>query len=1189
MKIYFSILSIAFSLSAFCQFQWTQINVPHPNKSAFKEIDIPDANSVWAVFSRAIGIDSFAVSPNAGATWTVGTIAAAGTSCNISNLMPLSATVCYATINNYGNSKQGIYKTTDGGLSWQQIGIGNIYTSAGSFPDFTYFWNANQGVTLGDNDAATGNFEIYTTSDGGISWLRVPVANLPLAGTTPYGLTNGYKVVGKRIWFFGRDNNTNRIYRSDNFGMNWVAYSVPFSLPELFTFTDTLHGYGIATVAGVKMLYTSTDGGATWSSGIPYTGHQTNVYNLTNVPGTSIIATASNGGTAYSTDNGSTWIPLDSADHTFSMKFFSPSVGWSSQYRVNATDPGGIFKLNAVLPVKFTSFTSSQNAQIINTIAGNGLVGDGGPATNAALKSPWHVGTDAAGNVYIADSYLNRIRKIDAFTGIISNFAGNEVAGFSGDGGLATNASLNYPSDIFIAPSGNFYIVDGGNYRIRKVDAATGIITTIAGTGIKGLDGDSGPALAAKIAPWRLCVDADENIYFTGGYYVIRKIDGATGSISTIAGTGIVGDYGTSGDGGPAVLANVYSQMGICIDAKKNIYISDLGIPRIRKIDATTGIINTIAGNGSSFADNILAINSKFNGTIRSVSVDSVGNIYIGTKVYCRKIDAVTGIISSVIGSGAIQTSGFFGDGGPATLAKTDASGGMYVNRQGDIFIADFNNRRVRKVPAATGIINTIGGNGGLGLFNGDNIFATAACLNEPNNILIDTTSNIFIADKSNNRIRKINSSTGLISTIAGNGMAGFSADGTLASSSTITVSQIRMDLENNLYFNDGNNRIRKINAITNKITTVAGNGISGFSGDGTLATSASIQISDFCVDSHGFIFIANGSNYRVRVVDASTGIISTFGSGVSATTSNFGDGGPISAAKFHYPNGIFIDKNDNIFIADRSFGVVRKVDKITGIINTVAGNGTYGSTAVDGTIATAGSLGNISNIFVDTTGNLYLQEVAAIRKVEKTTGIITTIAGNKIAGFSGDGGIATNAQINPGGFTLDKTGDNLLIADVANNRIRKVSFNNIVLCPGTGNKSITSNISGAANKWEMNNGTGFVPIANNANFTGTNSASLQLINIPNEWTGYQLRCITDNKYSNVFTLQFIAQWIGVVDKTWSNITNWDCNIPDANTDVIISAGNNIVVDVNVTIKSLQLSAGATVTVAPGINFTILH
>jgi len=673
-------------------------------------------------------------------------------------------------------------------------------------------------------------------------------------------------------------------------------------------------------------------------------------------------------------------------------------------------------------------------------------------------------------------------------------------------------------------------------------------------------------------------------------YYVIRKIDGTTGIITTIAGTGKEGNYGTSGDGGPAILANVYYQMGICIDSKKNIYISDLGIPRIRKIDAVTGIINTIAGDGNSDADSILAINAILKGFVRSVSVDSANNVYVGSRAYCRKIDATTGVITTIVGNSSIPATGFSGDGGSAILAKTNASGGMFIDKYRNIFVSDHNNYRVRKVSSQTGIIKTIGGNGGTGIYNGDNILATDASLNNPQSVSIDNDSNIYIGDVANYRIRKISSASGIISTIAGNGTAGFSADGTLATSAQITVSKVRTDLQNNVYFYDGNYRIRKINAVTGIITTVAGNCIAGFSGDGNAAIAASILGSDFCVDSYGNILIADGANYRVRKVEAATGIISTIaGTGVRARETYAGDGGVATGATLGLLYSICADNNKNIYIGDLNFAVVRKIDASTGIITTVAGYFTSGNAAVDGTIATAGYLRNLSSIFVDAEGNLYLQEGAAIRKVEKATGIITTIAGNKIPGFSGDGGLATNAQFYFGSFTLDKSGTNLLIEDGYNNRIRKVLFNNIVFCPGTGNKIITSNISGAAYQWEMNNGNGFVPITDNANYTGTNSASLQLINPPSEWTGYQFRCITDEKYSNVFTLQFIAQWTGVVDKTWSNITNWACSIPDANTDVVISTGNNIVVDVNATIRSLQISPGATLTVAPGINFTILH
>lgn len=336
MKIYLLVLSIAFSVSTFCQSKWTEINVPYQGKSSFGKIAIPDANSVWASFGN-YDIDSFAVSSNAGATWTIGTIGA-GTSSSITNLMPLSATTCYATILNYKDPpKQGIFKTTNGGLTWQRIGLGSIYTSPYSFPDFTHFWNANQGVTVGDGLSETGNFEIYTTSDGGVSWQRVPLANLPPVGTPnpPYSITNGYRVADNRIWFFGDDNGTRKIYRSDDFGISWKSYPVPFSNINLFTFTDSLHGYAIDKVAGLNMLFASTDGGAIWSTGIPYTGPQA-IYLLTNIPGTSNIVVAGEG-TSYSNNNGITWIPIDSALHG-PTTFLSTSIGWSAKF------PTGIYK-----------------------------------------------------------------------------------------------------------------------------------------------------------------------------------------------------------------------------------------------------------------------------------------------------------------------------------------------------------------------------------------------------------------------------------------------------------------------------------------------------------------------------------------------------------------------------------------------------------------------------------------------------------------------------------------------------------------------------------------------------------------------------------------------------------------------------------------------------------------------------
>lgn len=835
--------------------------------------------------------------------------------------------------------------------------------------------------------------------------------------------------------------------------------------------------------------------------------------------------------------------------------------------------------------------TNYVEAQIINTIAGNGLIGDFGSATAASFKDVWNVGVDASGNVYVADAGNNRIRKIDAITGIISTIAGNGNNAYKGDGGLATSASLNYPTDVFIAPSGNIYIADAGNYVIRKINGSTGIITTVAGVGVSGYTGDGGPAMAAQLGePWRICVDADENIYYTdNNYYVVRKINGTTGIITTIAGNGTVG---FSGDGGPATAAQLgVAQDPICLDASKNIYICDFGNRRIRKINAVTGIINTVAGGGTILnTDGILATNAMLSSP-RSVSVDASNNIYIGDPRNCRKVDAVTGIISTVVGS-LPGVRGFSGDGGLATLATTNASGGEFIDSKGNIYVADLGNYRVRKVDAVTNIINTIGGNGGTGIYNGDNILAATASLSNPKSVCVDNASNIYIADAANNRIRKISSATGIISTIAGNGTAGISPDGTLSTVAQITPKIIRLDVSGNIYFIEGYS-IRKIDVVTGTIITVAGNGIFNYSGDGGPATSAAITPMDFCIDGLGNIFIAE-NRQRVRKVDATTGVISTIaGNGVQASGTYTGDGGPATAATFGLPYAICVDSDNNIFVSDKNFGVVRKISAATGIINTVAGKGTAASfPAGDGGAATAASLAGPSTLFTDNTGNLYLNDYASIRKVEKSTGIITTIAGNKSYGFSGDGGLPTEAQFHFQSFTLNKSGTNLFIADAFNNRIRKVEFNTIKLCPPSGSTTIVSNLSGISYQWQDDKDRDglYTNITDNANFSKTNSSSIQLTNIPSNWAGYQLRCKVDGNYTDLFTLKFIERWTGAFSTAWDNVSNWSCaGLPDENTDVVISGNSTIVVNSNVTIRSLQISSGATLIISPGSNLTIIQ
>jgi len=322
--------------------------------------------------------------------------------------------------------------------------------------------------------------------------------------------------------------------------------------------------------------------------------------------------------------------------------------------------------------------------------------GDGGPATKAEFSYPDGIVADAAGNIYISDAEGGRVRKVDIH-GIVSTYVGTAIAGYSGDGGPATSAELLYPGPMVFDNSGNLYISDNGNYRIRKVDK-NGTITTYAGNGNGGEAGDGGPAINAEINSLGLATDDSGNIYMADGQD-IRKIN-TRGIITTIAGNETTG---YSGDGGPATKAQLNTPQGVALDHSGNIYIADGGNDRIRMVN-TQGIITTIAGNGFGVAqqsggysgDGGPAINAElFNPT--DVSIDASGNIYIeDTYNYCIRVVNTKDIISTIVGIGKYGDSG---DGGPAIMATLgDSWVGMALDNSGNIYITDLYNNKVRVV-----------------------------------------------------------------------------------------------------------------------------------------------------------------------------------------------------------------------------------------------------------------------------------------------------------------------------------------------------------------------------------------------------------------------------------------------------------------------------------------------------------
>jgi len=616
----------------------------------------------------------------------------------------------------------------------------------------------------------------------------------------------------------------------------------------------------------------------------------------------------------------------------------------------------------------------------------------------------------------IADTENHRIRRVDIATGLITTFAGNGSSGYSGDDGPATDASMQKPGGVWAGEFGIVYIADTENHCIRKVDAA-GTITTVAGIGgSHDFSGDGGQATSAQLdKPEGVWVDSSENIYIADTEnHVIRKVDATTGFITTVAGNG---SGGYSGDGGPATAAELKRPEGVWVDSSENIYIADTDNHVIRKVDATTGFITTIAGTGSSgdAGDDGPAISANINKP-KGVWVDESGNILIADTENNRvkKVDTSTGIITTVAGNGS---SGYSGDNGPATSASLKKPHAVCIHEApapAYLVIADSSNHRIREVNLTTGIITTVAGTLWSG-YNGDNISATSARLYYPFGVHVDASHNTYIADTYNHRIRKVDGKTGIITTVAGIGSKGFSGDGGPATSARLRYPfNLYLDSAGNIYIVDTfNYRIRKVDAATKIITTVVGDGAAKFRGDGGLAADASIMKSyDVAVDSAGNLFIADTHSHAIRKVDSTTGIINTVvGQGGSAGFE--GDGGLATDAKLNSPTGVYVDESGNIYVADTKNDVIRKVDATTNIINTVAGNGTPGFSG-DGGLATLAQLDYPEAVWVDSSGNMFIVDTdnCRIRRVDGTTGIITTVAGTTYCGYNGNDQPATDAAL---------------------------------------------------------------------------------------------------------------------------------------------------------------------------------
>jgi len=810
----------------------------------------------------------------------------------------------------------------------------------------------------------------------------------------------------------------------------------------------------------------------------------------------------------------------------------------------------------------------------VQTVAGNGtagFAGDGGTAAAAQLSDPFTTAIDSSGNLYIADWGNARIRKV-AGNGTITTIAGNGTQGFGGDNNPAVNAKLNYPIGVAVDGSGNVYIADTYNHRVRKV-AANGTITTVAGNGGAGYLGDGGAATAAELNyPFSVTLDAAGNLYIADyGNNRIRKVTVSSGVITTVVGNGT---QGFGGDGGSATAAALNQPVSVAMDANGNLYIADYGNNRIRGV--SNGVISTVAGNGSlGFSGDGGPATSAQVYAPRGVAVDSKGNLYIADTYNQRIREVTSGVIFSIAGNGVV---GFAGDGGNAATAELNDPTGVSVSSNATVYVADLANQRIRALapsgPPCTATVSptTLTPSSPGGAFNLSVQTSAPGCYwavqNLPSWITVNgsnigsgaaTVSLTIAANAAGSRTTAISiagvqvqvnqgappcsyslsvggeafpvaggsgsvgvtaqawcawtatspassvtitsGASGLgngtvafkvsanigtsartvtlsvagmpfavaqsagvtltqgfnIKTFAGTGTPGFTGDGGAATSAEINdpIAMVA-DSAGNIYIADKNNHlVRKVSK--GNITTVAGSGVQGYAGDGGPAISAQLSWpSGLALDAQGNLYIGDAGNNVVRKV--SNGIITTVaGNGTYGYT---GDGGAATSAEMNYPTGVAVDSSGALYIADSDNNVVRKV--VNGIITTAVGTGTEGYIG-DGGAATSAELAYPQGLAVDAQGNLYISDSLnyAVRWVNN--GVINTLAGNGTLGYQGDGGPGTSAELNiPVGIALDVLG-NLYIADSGNNRVRVVSNATISTVAGNGTQGFSGDGGSAA------------------------------------------------------------------------------------------------------------------------------
>lgn len=780
----------------------------------------------------------------------------------------------------------------------------------------------------------------------------------------------------------------------------------------------------------------------------------------------------------------------------------------------DGTGPAAKFSFPAGLIVDSSGnvFVADQNNCSIRKITSSGVVttfagsttglcsSTNGTGTAATFSFPYGITMDSSGNFYVAETMINKIRKITP-AAVVTTLAGAGIPGSTDATG--TSARFRFPVGVAVdSTSGNVYVADTSNSTIRKITSA-GVVTTLAGTASTPGYLDGSGAAARFDSPAKLTMDNSGNIYAVSSGAYVRKITPA-GVVTTVMGPALYGFW--NGTASQARLGS--TPVGLAINTSGDLYIANLGNVILRM--TANGLVNTFAGTyATSGTTNATGTAARFNGS-SSLVFDSSGNSFI-TDTYNYTIRKMTsaGVVTTFAGLAGTGAS----VDGTAGSARFMGPSGIAIDASGNLYVADAGTKIRKITPAA--VVTTFAGSGSNGSADGT---GTAASFYGVQGLAVDTSGNVYAADVSNNIIRKI-TSAGVVTTLAGTAGVSGSADGTGASASFNFPSGIAIDSSGNLYVPDNNNyTIRKITS-TGVVTTFAGTAGQTGQRDGvgssarfrylrgiTIDSSNNLYITDdtrirkitpngavitiagpnasfentrysnrgssdggktqasfyapfgFATDSTGNIFVADSYNHSIRKVTPA-GVVTTFAgtSGTSGSTDATG-----ASASFNFPSAIAIDSSDNLYVADTYNNTVRKITS-AGVVTTLAGSaGLVGS--ADGS-GSAARFFHPQGIRVDSAGNIYVSDTEnhSIRKVT-SGGSVTTIAGTSGTPGSSDGTTAAALFTFPTGIVID-TNSNIFVSDTGNNTIRKITSGGVVttLAGSAGLSGYTDGIGSAA------------------------------------------------------------------------------------------------------------------------------